>query len=354
VRFTSYIVKGFQRFLKKMRDECSLSEVSLRIGVVGMGKMGLLHCGILNVLPGVELAGVCEPVQLTRRILKKVLRRVPVVADVSELSRLDLDALFITTPTRTHYAVARSVLEGDIARHLFVEKPLSSSYDESSDLCNLIGSKGIGMVGYVRRFMVTFMKAKEFLEQEAIGQPLSFSVNVCSSDFFDVHEPDVSIARGGVLKDLGCYPIDLILWYFGEFNIDSASTESLTGPGAVDTVRFKVRGNGSVPPGEVFVSWCVGGYRMPEVEFSIIGSKGSLVVNDDYVRLDVGGDASTLYRLNLSDNVAFWLGGPEYYREDECFVKAIEQKLAEQPSFNSAARVELAIEEVEKRTIKHE
>jgi predicted dehydrogenase len=331
-----------------------LLDKTLKVGVVGMGKMGLLHCGILNVLPGVELAGVCEPVQLTRRILKKVLRNVPVVEDVSELSRLDLDALFITTPTRTHYAVARTVLEGGIARNLFVEKPLSCSYDESSDLRDLIDCKGVGMVGYVRRFMVTFMKAKKFLEQGTIGQPLSFSVNMCSSDFFDVHDPAVSIARGGVLKDIGCYPIDLILWYFGDFNIDSASTESLTGPGAVDSVRFKVRGNGAVPSGEVFVSWCVEGYRMPEVEFSITGSKGNLVVNDDYVRLDVGGDYSTLYRLNLSDNVAFCLGSPEYYREDECFIRAVEQQLIEEPSFESAAKVELAIEEVEKKATKHE
>lgn len=320
----------------------------LRVGVVGMGKMGILHCGILNVLPNVELAAVCEPVQLTRRVLKKVLRKVPVVADVSELSSYDLDALFITTPTRTHYAVARAALEDGIAENLFVEKPLSSSYAESSELCDLMSDKGVGMVGYVRRFMVTFMKAKELLEQGAIGKPFSFSVGIRSSDFFGVKDPAAPIGRGGVLRDLGCYPIDLILWYFGEFNVDSVSTESLTGLGAVDVVRFKVRGDGVVPPGEVFASWCAEGYRMPEVDFSVVGSKGSLLVNDDFVRLEVREDVSTFYRLNLGDNVAFWLGAPEYYREDECFVNSVEQKLIGQPSFSSASRVELAIEEVER------
>jgi len=320
----------------------------LRVGVVGMGKMGLLHCGVLNVLPSVELTAVCEPAPLIRRILKKVLRKVPVVEDISELARFDLDALFITTPTRTHYDVARSALESGIAKNLFVEKPLSSSYAESTELCDLISEKGVGMVGYVRRFMVTFMKAKELLEQGAIGTPFSFSVNMLSSDFFGIKDPAASIARGGVLRDLGCYPIDLILWYFGEFNVDSANTESLTGAGAVDAVRFKVKGNGAVPPGEVIASWCVEGYRIPEVDFSITGSKGSLFVNDDFVRLDVRGDISMFYRLNLDDTTAFWLGAPEYYREDECFVTSVEQKLIGQPSFSSASRVELAIEEVEK------
>ncbi len=321
----------------------------LKVAVVGLGKMGLLHCGILNVLPGVKLVGVCEATPLTRRIIKKVLRKVPVVANVSELSILDLDALFITTPTSTHYTVARTAIEAGLADNIFVEKPLSSSYADSRALCDLMVGKGVSMVGYVRRFMVTFMKGNELLKQGAIGKPLSFKINMSSSDFFDIHDPAVSIARGGVLKDLGCYPIDLLLWYFGDFNIASATSESLTGPGAVDSVHFNVSSDELIPAGEVFVSWCVEGYRMPEVEFSILGSKGTLMVNDDYVRLDIDGEVSTLYRLNLRDNVDFWLGSPEYYREDEFFFKAIEDKLIGQPSFDSAARVEHIIEEIEKK-----
>ena len=324
----------------------------LRVAVVGLGKMGMLHCGILNVLPKVELAGVCEATPLTRRIIKKVLRKVPVVANISELSSLNLDALFITTPTSTHYTVARSTIEAGIADNIFIEKPLSSSYADSRTLCSLMTGKGVSMVGYVRRYMVTFMKGKELLKQGVIGKPLSFKINTSSSDFFDIHDPAVSIARGGVLKDLGCYPIDLLLWYFGDFTIESATSESLTGPGTVDSVRFKVYGDESIPPGEVFISWCSEGYRMPEVEVSIIGSKGTLMVNDDYVRLEVGSKVSTLYRLNLGDNVAFWLGSPEYYREDEFFFNAIKQKLIGQPSFDSAAQVELVIEEVEKKANK--
>jgi predicted dehydrogenase len=326
----------------------------LRVGVVGMGKMGLLHSGILNVLPGVELAGVCEPVQLTRRILKKTLRKISVVGSVPELSKLDLDALFITTPTRTHYAVAKEALEQGISNNMFVEKPLTSSYHESEELSNLIRGKGVGMVGYVRRFMVTFMKAKELLEAGVIGNPVNFSLNMFSSDFFGIKEPAVSIARGGVMKDLGCYTIDLILWYFGQCNIDSAITESVTGPGAVDVAHFNVKKEGLAPPGTVSTSWCVEGYRMPEVEFLILGSKGSLLANDDYVRIEVEGKTSTFYRLNLNDQASFWLGSPEYYREDERFVKSIEKDLAEQPSFDSAARVELVIEEVERKAIKNE
>jgi len=329
-----------------------LESDSLRVAVVGLGKMGLLHCGILNVLPGVELAGVCEAAPFTRRIIKKVLRKVPVVENVSDLSRLDLDGLFITTPTSSHYSVARTAIEANVAENLFIEKPLSNSYAQSRDLCELMNSKGVSMVGYVRRFMVTFMKGKELLEQGIIGKPLSFKIDMSSSDFAGIHDPTASIARGGVLKDLGCYPIDLILWYFGKFGISSAAAQSLTGPGAIDAVHFSVQDNYTIPAGEVFISWCVDGYRMPEVEFSIVGSKGTLLVNDDYVKLGVGGEISTLYRLNLNDHAGFWLGSPEYYREDEFFFKAIKEKLVGQPSFDSASRVEFVIEEIEAKAKK--
>ena len=332
-----------------------LADKNLRVGVVGMGKMGLLHSGILNVLPGVELAGVCEPASLTRRILKKALRKTLVVEKVGDFAKLDLDALFITTPTRTHYEVVKEALENGLSRNLFVEKPLSGSYAESKELAGLISDRGVGMVGYVRRFMVTFLKAKELLDEGVIGDPLSFSVNMNSSDFFGIKDPAVSIARGGVLKDLGCYAIDLILWYFGACQINSATTESVTGPGAVDLARFSVRGDGPVPPGNVFVCWCAEGYRMPEVAFSITGSKGSLLANDDYVKLNVGGQSSTFYRLNLGDsNVGFSLGSPEYYREDDCFAQAITRKLIAEPSFGSAAKVEFAIEQIERMANSHE
>jgi predicted dehydrogenase len=317
-----------------------------------MGKMGLLHSGILNVVPGVDFVAACEPVNLTRRILKKALPKITIVESIANLSNFHLDALFITTPTRSHYAVAKEALELGVAKNLFIEKPLSNSYSQSEDLSRLIGSN-VGMVGYVRRYMVTFMKAKELLDSGTIGQPNSFLLNMHSSDFYGIKGATAPIARGGVLKDLGCYAIDLILWYFGSCPVESAVAESLTGPGAVDKVAFSVFGN-DVPDGKVSVSWCDEGYRMPEVEFLIYGSKGSIVANDDYVRIETKQETSTLYRLNLDDLTAFWLGSPEYYREDEQFIKGITENSSCEPSFHTAAQVERVIEDIERKVGLHE
>jgi predicted dehydrogenase len=329
----------------------------LRIGVVGLGKMGLLHASLLNILPGVKLAAVCEKSSFTRKLVKKVLNGIPVVGDVSDFSGLNLDAVFVTTSTLSHFSVAKTVYQKQIASHLFIEKPLAWNYVQSKELCELAARNGgVNMVGYLRRFMVTFMKAKEMLNQDVIGEPVSFKVNGFSSDFFGIRRnPKMSMARGGVLRDLGSYAIDIALWFFGELEVKSASIESLTGLNAEDVVNFIMHRKSDLLEGEVSVTWCAEGYRMPEVILTVEGSKGNMEVNDDKVTVNLkNGKTSTWYRLNLDDTAQFWLGGPEYYREDAYFVDCIQNDLIAEPTFNAASRVDFLIDAIYRNAEKHE
>ena len=99
--------------------------------------------------------------------------------------------------------------------------------------------------------------------------------------------------------------------------------------------------------GEMAISWCTEGYRMPEVVVSIQGSKGIIKVNDDNVYLQVDSGASSWFRHDLADNVPFWLGSPEYYREDEHFFKSVLTKESAKPDFEAASKVDKLIEEIQ-------
>ncbi len=327
----------------------------LRAGVVGLGKMGLLHTSILNVLPNVELAAVCEKSSLIRRLGKKVLKGIPVVEDVTDFSGLNLDLVYVTTPIPSHFSVTQTVYNRHLARHVFVEKPLASNFAESKELCSLsLTNGGTNMVGYLRRFMITFMKAKDLLAQRHIGSPHSFTINAFSSDFSEVrNNPKPSIARGGVLRDLGSYAIDLSLLFFGSLQLDSAKVEGITGNGAEDTVNFDVHREVDNLKGAASVSWCMDGYRMPEVNLSIKGDLGSIEVNDDMVILSTNQEKTVWFRHNLEDNVDFWLGGPEYYREDAYFIKSIMSGLNAEPSFKTASAVDSFIEKILEKANAH-
>jgi predicted dehydrogenase len=314
--------------------------------------MGLLHASILNVMPNVQLVAICEKSSFTRKLLKKILRQVPLVEDVNEFSGLDLDAVYVTTPIPSHFSVAKLVCQKRLAQSLFVEKPLAANYSEAKELCELAKQTcNVTMVGYLRRFMVTFMKAKELLSENAIGKPESFTVKAFSSDFCGIRDnPQVSIARGGVLKDLGSHAIDLALWFFGDIQVDSAAIKSLTGEGAEDSVNFTVHRESDGLKGDFSVSWCAEGYRMPEVTLSISGSKGLIEANDDKVSLrNSKGVTSTWHRPDLNDAVSFWLGSPEFYRESAYFVKSVQKKLAAEPSFETASKVDFFIDSIQRR-----
>ena len=86
---------------------------------------------------------------------------------------------------------------------------------------------------------------------------------------------------------------------------------------------------------------------MPEVGFTVEGSEGTVTVNDDWVELRLrGGVSSRWYRQDLNDNVPFWLGLPEYYREDEYFVRCLRGGRESEPCFESASKVDKMIEDV--------
>jgi predicted dehydrogenase len=332
----------------------NLSKETLKAAVVGLGKMGLLHACTLNVLPNVKLTALCEKSFITRKFLKKVFNAVPIVNDVEKLSDLDLDIVYVTTPIPSHYPIARTIYSKKIAHNLFVEKTLASSYNESKELCKLTQNfGGVNMVGYLRRFAVTFRKAKDLLAQDAIGEAFSFKAYAYSSDFFGIKKGSEAPAfRGGVLMDLGCHAVDLALWFFGDLQVDSSELTSLIDTSSEDSVYFRVKTSGGLE-GEFNISWCVDNYRLPEVGLSISGSKGIMEVDDDKLQLKTNeGKSFTWYRHNLQDNVAFWLGGPEYFRENEYFVRSVAEEHNAEPSFHTASKVDRIIDQVKNRAEK--
>ena len=157
--------------------------MSVRVAVVGLGKMGLLHASILSANPGVDLVAICEQNRLVRRFANKILKVPHIVGDVTDLEGLRLDAVYVTTPVSSHYGIIKTVYTEGIARNVFSEKPLASDYQEAAELCLLAQeSGGVNMVGYHERHSVTFQKASAILNEGRLGDITSFESYARSSD----------------------------------------------------------------------------------------------------------------------------------------------------------------------------
>jgi predicted dehydrogenase len=100
------------------------------------------------------------------------------------------------------------------------------------------------------------------------------------------------------------------------------------------------------------VSWRKSGYRMPEFGLSIHGTKGALKVNDDEVELEFLGEApKRYYRHDLDDNtIGFFLGGPEYYREDKHFIDSIFTGETCRSSFENTLQVDYLLEQARRQS----
>jgi len=316
--------------------------------------MGLLHASLLNVLPNVKLVALCDKNGLIRKICRRLFRDAFITDNVEQLAGLDLDAVYITTPIPSHFPIAKTIYSKGIADNLFVEKTLAANY-EAKKICELaLASGGVNMVGYIKRFAVTFNKAKELLDEEVLGDLFSFDAYAYSSDFVDVKEGSVSTSRGGVLCDLGSHVLDLALWFFGDLKVDSAKLVSLNTFGIEDVVSFRVSSSKGLH-GQFDISWCKKGFRMPESGLVICGTKGTIVVNDDELRLElVNGESCKWYRHDLNDNVGFLLGAPEYFREDEYFIESVLNGCNAEPDFFTASKVDYLIDQVKEKAEKTE
>ncbi|MCW4024068.1 MAG: Gfo/Idh/MocA family oxidoreductase [Candidatus Bathyarchaeota archaeon] len=319
-----------------------------KIGVVGLGKMGIMHACLLNVLPNVHVEALCDKSRLMRTVAKSVFQGTLVTNRLDALTDLNLDAIYVLTPIPSHYPIIKQIYTKNLAKNVFVEKTLTSKYAHSLELVKMAEALGgVNMVGYMKRFGVTFNKVKELLDKKVLGDLISFKAYAFSSDFVDVPQGSlVSKARGGVVEDLGSHVVDLAVWFFGDLKITYAKVNSRITVGSLDDVSFGVVGADGLE-GDFEVSWRKSGYRMPEFGLTINGTKGSLNVNDDQVKLELNGALpSRWYRMDMDDNVDFLLGGPEYWRENKHFTDAVVLGQQCQSNFKCALKVDFMLEQV--------
>ena len=333
-----------------MCDNLVVSDSMVRVGVVGLGKMGIMHACLLSTFANVEVGALCDKSRLMRKIAKGAFRGAQITDTLEGFSGLDLDAIYVLTPIPSHYSIIKQIYDADLVKNIFVEKTLTSNYSHSAELCALSEQhqkEGITMVGYMKRFGVTFNQAKQLLEKEVLGELESFEAYAFSSDFADAPSGStLSKARGGVIEDLGSHVVDLAEWLFGDLKVTETKVNSQISLGSEDDIGFSVTNKEGLV-GHFEVSWRKNNYRMPEFGLSIQGTKGTLDVNDDVVKLTLSGSVpKRWYRHDMADNVDFLLGGPEYYRENQQFIHALIKGEPTESSFKNTLKVDYILEQV--------
>jgi len=168
----------------------------LRVGVVGVGKLGALHAKMFAQIPKAELVGIIDSdADRARDIASEF--RTDVYSSLENLLR-DVNVISIATPTTTHYQIAMQAVDAGV--HLFIEKPITHTLAEGEMLVRCAKEKGITVqVGHIERFnpailaVETYNLQPMFIESHRLAQ-------------FNPRGTDVA-----VVLDLMIHDIDIIL-----------------------------------------------------------------------------------------------------------------------------------------------
>ena len=121
----------------------------LRVGVVGVGHIGGNHARLYSEIDSADFTAIYD-VDLTRAnaVAKKF--RATAANSLEEFVDL-IDAASVATPTSSHFAVARPLLER--GKHLLIEKPITENTSHASELASLAAQNQLVLqVGHVERF----------------------------------------------------------------------------------------------------------------------------------------------------------------------------------------------------------
>jgi len=265
-----------------------MTDTQLRVGIIGLGKMGLVHAAAIRTHPRVNLVAACDTSKFMTSTLSRYLTGMAFHDSHDRmLATENLDAVFITTPTGSHAPLALDCARAGL--HVFVEKPMATNLAEAEELERELAAKGLrSQVGYVCRYAPTFEKAKEILDSGALGRILGFGSVKYSSDVQKRAENSWRFIRkpsgggGGVVNEFACHGVDLLVWLFGEPGDVGARMESWYSDQVEDYVHATFDyGDFS---GWIDSSWSMQDYRKPYNRIDITGENGRLTVTDSELR----------------------------------------------------------------------
>lgn len=180
-----------------------MNDKPVRVGLIGLGRMGQNHLRILSMLKGVELVFVADAdAALAARLGASY--GVPGVSQL-DTALASAQAVVICTPTVTHADYIRLVA-GKV-RNIFVEKPLADTLEEANHVARFAIEKGLNVqVGFIERFNPAVQSLKQVLDK---------SERVISIDFTRTNKLSARITDVDVVTDLMIHDIDLALYLNG-------------------------------------------------------------------------------------------------------------------------------------------
>ncbi len=196
---------------------------TIRWGIIGCGNVTEVKSG-----PGFQKANNSSLVAVMRRtgeLAKDYAQRHGVPKWYDDAPALihdpEVDAVYIATPPSSHKEY--TVLVAQAGKPVYVEKPMALNFGECEEMITACRSAGVPLfVAYYRRALSRFLKVKELVEAQAIGDIRFVTITLCQPVRQEELDPAnlpwrviPEIAGGGRFVDLGSHMLDFLDYALG-------------------------------------------------------------------------------------------------------------------------------------------
>jgi UDP-N-acetylglucosamine 3-dehydrogenase len=257
----------------------------LRIGVIGLGWFGEIHCEAIIGVPNLELAALCTR---TESRLGELAKKFGVKKTFTDYRKLladpEIDAVSIVTMWDQHTDPAVASLEA--GKHVFLEKPITSTVvDARKVIAASKRAKGILQIGHICRFNPRYRAAKDAIAAGRIGKIVSLASR---RNIPAAWTPTILEKIGPIVGD-AIHDTDLMLWFTGDRVVSAyAQTVDVRGKKYPDIGQTMYRfANGATATLETV--WCMPEKTPFDIDerMTIIGTEGFIHVQDTFPNLGV-------------------------------------------------------------------
>lgn len=180
----------------------------INIAVVGCGYWGPNLIRNFNQLSNIGKVFACDKNQDRLARVKRQFPNIETTDNFDDIiNNIEIDAVAVATPVFLHHKLGKEVLES--GKHLFVEKPLTSSVVEAKELIKLAKENNkVLMVGHTFEYTPPVNKIKEIIDSGELGEIYYVDMSRLNLGLF---QPDIN-----VIWDLAPHDLSILMFVLGQ------------------------------------------------------------------------------------------------------------------------------------------
>jgi predicted dehydrogenase len=294
------------------------------------GIISTANIGVAKVIPGMLKSKELEVVAISSRNLKTATEwagklGIPKAYGTYEemLADPDIDAVYNPLPNHLHVPLTIAAVKA--GKHVLCEKPIAITSKEAKALLKLPKTKLVGEAFMVRHAL-QWLDAKARVKAGEIGEVRAIQ---CMFTYFNRDPKNVrnnSKIGGGGMLDIGCYPIVISRFIFGDDPVRAVATIDRDPKFKTDRLAGGIL---EFSKGRHLTFTC-SMQLAPWQRVNIMGTKGRIEIE---IPFNAPPDrANRLFVQGMNMNEGFWFNCPvsdQYQLQAEAFGRAIrkEEKL---------------------------